>query len=215
MIGGRKRLIGIALISACFTTFLVLAALRWMGSFLVVSDEPVKSDAIIVLSGSIPDRALEAAELFREGMADMVILLHGELSPAHRYVEEKFGIDLPDDGEINGIILRRLGMPRERIIEIDKDAGSTEMEARVVKSTLRKLGIKRVLIVTSKYHTRRARMIFRSILGKGIEVRVIPSRYDDFAPTRWWRERRYARQVALEYQKIAAFWIGRLFGGEK
>lgn len=209
----RNRKIAIAIGMALIIAAITVTSPAWLkviGQFLVVSDEPMKSGAIVVLSGSVPDRVLEAAELYKDGFSDRIILLRGMLSPAHKYVEEQLGLDLPDNGEINALVLKKLGVPDEKITIVREDAESTEMEARVVKRLLNSIGIKRILLVTSKSHTRRAKMIFRSVLGEDVEVRAIPSRYDDFEPLKWWKRRKDVRQVIFEYQKMLAFFITRL-----
>jgi hypothetical protein len=62
-------------------------------------------------------------------------------------------------------------------------------------------------VVTSRAHSRRARLILRQALGTGIALAMRPSRYDVFAPARWWRVRRDAKLVLGEYQKLANYWL--------
>ncbi len=52
----------------------VVALVAVSGKLLVVECAPVKSDAIVVLSGLDPDRPKEAALLYHEGYADTVII---------------------------------------------------------------------------------------------------------------------------------------------
>jgi len=60
---------GIAVVLAAGVATLLLA-----GRLLVVSDPlPPRADAIVVLAGSIPDRVLEAADLYRTGIAPRII----------------------------------------------------------------------------------------------------------------------------------------------
>ena len=47
-----------------------------VGRWLVVEDPLAKARAIVVLSGAMPSRALEAAKLYREGYAPEVWLTH-------------------------------------------------------------------------------------------------------------------------------------------
>src|SRR5260370_41882838 len=57
---------------------LVLAAVIFfgLGRWLVVEDPLVKAQAIVVLSGAMPLRAIEAAKLYREGYAPKIWLTH-------------------------------------------------------------------------------------------------------------------------------------------
>ena len=68
---------------------------------------------------------------------------------------------------------------------------------------------RRVIIVTSKYHTRRAAFAFRRGLeGTGAEVVMRASRYDSSDPARWWRNRSDFRFASSEWQKLIAYRLG-------
>ena len=67
----------IALAAAGALVFLTI------GQWLVVQDPLVHADVIVILSGHIPDRALEAARLYRAGYAGQVWISQGT-SPAGR-----------------------------------------------------------------------------------------------------------------------------------
>jgi uncharacterized SAM-binding protein YcdF (DUF218 family) len=65
--------------------------------------------------------------------------------------------------------------------------------------------VKRVVIVTSSFHSRRAFRIFRDRFEKAgvrITINVSPSRYTDFNPVIWWRRKSYASIVVTEWLKI-------------
>ena len=70
-------------------------------------------------------------------------------------------------------------------------------------------GIKSLLVVTSKYHTRRAGMIFRSVLRDMVRVHAIGSPYDDYQPSRWRHTRSNAHYLMIEYQKLLVFAVER------
>ena len=82
---------------------------------------------------------------------------------------------------------------------------STLEEARGVQEFLKaeKKPPSRLVLVTNKTHTRRARMIFRRILrDHPIEVLAHPTSYDDFDPVRWWSRPKQALHVLNEYVKL-------------
>jgi UDP-N-acetylmuramyl pentapeptide phosphotransferase/UDP-N-acetylglucosamine-1-phosphate transferase/uncharacterized SAM-binding protein YcdF (DUF218 family) len=184
--------------------------LSGIGKYLVTDESIKASDAIIVLSAGIPERVLEAAELYRQGLAPKIFLTKMKRSAAHHYVESALNIDLPDEDEMNIQILRRQGVERETIFVAAEEINCTEDEARVLKPMFEAQGIQSILLVTSKYHTKRAFKIFRLILGKEIQVTPVPSRYDTFDAERWWRKREDARSVAFEYQKLLSFYMSHL-----
>ena len=89
--------------------------LSGMGEYLV-TDEPLSAaDAIVVLSCGFPERAMEAAELYRQGLAPKIFLTTMKRSASYRYVESTLHIDIPDENELNFQILRKLGVKEEAI----------------------------------------------------------------------------------------------------
>ena len=179
------------------------------GTYLVTGETPVKADAIVVLSGEVPARAMAAADLFRQGMGLTVFVSPGTISPVWKRTVHELGVDLPDDSEMNRRVLIRLGVPPAAIQRID-EADGTFGEARALFSIAQRSGFTRILVVTSKYHTRRAGRIFRWVFGDKMNVQVIGSAYDDFDPARWWANRLDAYHVIMEYQKMMLFLLERM-----
>ena len=68
-------------------------------------------------------------------------------------------------------------------------AANTQEEARGAAGLIAASGWKRILIVTSNYHARRARFIFERVLPSGISLRVSGARDSEFNPSRWWETR--------------------------
>jgi hypothetical protein len=52
-----------------------------------------------------------------------------------------------------------------------------------------------VMVVTSNYHTRRARYIFRRVFPKDIAVFVASARDGDFDPQQWWGRRESIKEL--------------------
>lgn len=73
------------------------------------------------------------------------------------------------------------------------------LEGRLVK----------LLVVTSPYHTRRAKAIFEDVLSN-TEIRVIADPYDKFS-RKWWTDRNSAIHVVLETAKTLFYHIGGTF----
>jgi hypothetical protein len=57
---------------------------------------------------------------------------------------------------------------------------------------------KTVLIVTSNYHTRRARYIFSRIFPSTIAISVAAARDGDFDPEKWWESRKSVKLFSRE-----------------
>ena len=176
-----------------------LAAGSLAGRLLVVGDPlPRSADAVVVLAGSIPSRVLEAADLYRAGLAPRVVVTREPLARGAR---------LPESDEIAIAALEQLGVPARAIVRLRRRARSTESEARTVARWACSHRLRRLVIVTSRPHSRRAGLIYRRTLRDTVAVAIRPSRYDLFAAARWWRVRRDAKLVLYEYERLLHYWL--------
>ena len=193
-------ILGLAVLGYLFAS----PMLRSIGRFLVNDEPPAAADAIVVLSGSIPDRILEAVALYREGLAPRIIVSRGRNPPGFDQLEA-MGVHVPQVWDLNRSIAEQLGVPGDAIEEIGGSEDSTVDEAQLVLryALAHREGV--LLIVTSKYHSRRASIIYRYLAREHVRIISRPSRYDDFDPERWWHDRTFRRRVVIEYQKMLAF----------
>ena len=167
--------------------------MRLAGEGLVVEDQLVRSDAIILLSDDnfYADRATRAAELYRQNLAPTVVASGVRLRP-YAGISELMTHDLVERG-----------VPKERVVPFPQDADNTREEAEALKTLARQKGWKSVIIVTSNYHTRRARYIFRKVFPGDIKVAMASARDADFDPSNWYEHRR-ARQ-RFEHEVLGLF----------
>jgi len=153
--------------------------LRAAGGFWVVSDEPAPADAILILGDDdyAADRASRAAELYRGRWAPLVVGSGRFLRP-YASIAQLMQRDLTERG-----------VPAKAVVVFAHSAGNTQEEAKA----LRKLAVERhwrhVLVVTSNYHTRRARYIFRRVWPPDYEFRVIAANDRSYDPATWWESR--------------------------
>jgi uncharacterized SAM-binding protein YcdF (DUF218 family) len=157
--------------------------------FLVV-DEPKPSDAIIALAGETKVRPARALELLRQGVAPRLVL------DAERR-------DLIYDQRLTDIAQRYVNTLGEgsRVAVCPIDGFSTFSEADDANRCLQSLGAHRVLIVTSEFHTRRARMIFEHRLPQyqfSVAAARNPAQYGEA----WWTNREWAKVTVDEWAKI-------------
>jgi uncharacterized SAM-binding protein YcdF (DUF218 family) len=162
--------------------------LRFAGEELIVEDPLEKSDAIIVLSDDnfYADRATRAAELFRQGLAPIVVASGIRLRP-YAGISELMTHDLIERG-----------VPRDRILTFPQDADSTKEEAEALRKLLLEKNWKSAIIVTSNYHTRRARYIIGKTFSKSVEIRMAGARDADYDPAHWWERRRSIKRFVHE-----------------
>jgi uncharacterized SAM-binding protein YcdF (DUF218 family) len=202
----KRRLIRNALVLAP-VLLLAFFLMRGVGAWLVVEDPLEKADAIVVLGGTMYERPLEAVDLINAGWAPRLVLIRehvdwGELELIARGVPYMRPIDLQLD------TLRRLGIHADRI-DVLEPSNSTAEEAGVILQFATAQRYSRVIVVTSKQHTRRARLVMNRRLGPaGIDVRVRYSRYDRTDPQRWWSDRSSLRFTIFETQRWFGYWIG-------
>ncbi len=200
-----RRLVVAAIVAALALAALLYAArqplLTALGRFLVAGDAAHPADAIVVLSGSLPDRMLEAVDLYHAGLAPRIILTREPLPPGLDVLRQR-GLNLPEPHEENLMIGEQLGVPAAAISTMPTPASSTIAEAALVIRFLHTEGIKSILLVTSKTHARRAGLIFRHLAGDRVQIAVCPSPYDPFTAETWWHQRGLARRVVTEYGKL-------------
>ncbi len=176
------------------------------GSWLVREDPLEKSQAILVLSGGLPDRALAAAEIYRGGYAKEVWLTQ-PLQPGAAME----GLRLPYAGEeeYSRMVLIEKGVPPGDIRILKPRILNTADELRVVADALDQQRGASVIVVTSKAHTRRVRTLWEKVSrghGSGrILVRAAP---DDFDASHWWRSTPDALSVVREYLGLLNAWAG-------
>jgi uncharacterized SAM-binding protein YcdF (DUF218 family) len=201
----KRLLLRIAFILA--PLLLGIIALRGLGSFLVYEDPLEKADGIMILGGTMYDRQLEAVDLYKDGWAPRLFLLRevsewGEVELMNRGIKYLSVVDAQVD------VMERLGVPRDRIT-ILAAANSTTQEADILRNLALREKFTKVIIVTSKQHTRRARLVMNRKVGDvGVKVIVRPSRYDRANVERWWTERSTLRFTLFETQRLFGYWVG-------
>ncbi len=153
--------------------------LRMAGSFWVVDEGPVASDAIVILGDDNydGDRATRAAELLKAGWAPRIVA-SGRGLRSYASIAELEERDLTDRG-----------VPVTAIVRFAHRAENTRDEAAAISQLISSRGWKRIILVTSNYHTRRARYICERSFPTGTELRVVAARDSDFDPENWWRTR--------------------------
>jgi uncharacterized SAM-binding protein YcdF (DUF218 family) len=177
------------------------------GGWLVVEDPLEKADAIFVLSGTRLERPLEAYDLYQEGWAPRILLFR-VVSDFGEAELLKRGFEFPLESDVQKDVLRRLGMPEGTVVVLgEKD--STKEEALEVRTASLANGWKTIIVVTSKQHTRRARLVIaRRLAGTNVRIIMRPSRYDLTDAERWWRSRATVRFTLFELQRLFGYWIG-------
>jgi uncharacterized SAM-binding protein YcdF (DUF218 family) len=184
----------------CLVFLLYLARhplLRMAGSFWIVDEGPVASDAIVVLGDDNynGDRAARAAELLKAGWAPRIVA-SGRGLRSYASIAELEEHDLTDQG-----------VPISAIVRFAHRAEDTRDEAAAISKLFSSHGWKRIILVTSNFHTRRARYIFERSFPPGTVLRVVAARDHDFDPDNWWTSRTGIKIFAHELVgMVVAIW---------
>ena len=189
----RRAATGALLLGALAAALWVIypVVLQAAGAFLVVQDPPRPADAIIVLGGDWKGRIEKAVELYRQGLAPRIVVTGGR-----RVAPET------TEADYLAAVAVRAGVPRDAII-IERSSDSTWQNALHTLELARQQGYRRVLLVTSDWHSRRASWIFRRLYGRaGIEVLSVPSPEWRFDTLRWWQYPDGGETVIMEYVRL-------------
>src|SRR5215467_5963052 len=199
----RRKIILAAIV--CLFLTLLLVAFFGVGRWLVVEDPVGKAGAIAVLSGRMPVRALQAAKLYRQGYAPEVWLTHTS-EPG----ESLKAMGVPFEGEevYSARVLIHEGVPAGAIHVLETPIVNTADEVRVISKALdRKEKDRSVILVTSKPHTRRVRLLWRK-LAPGDCRAIVRASEDPFDPRHWWHSTGDALDVVREVLGLMNAWAG-------
>ena len=174
----------------CIVLYLVRhPILRFMAEEWIVEDPLDKADALIVLGDDnfYADRATRGVQLFREGKASVVVASGRRLRP-NAGIAELMEHDLVERG-----------VPKDRVVRFVHDADGTVDEAQALSRLVKEKKWRKIIVVTSNYHTRRTRYIFRHVFPQGVEVRIASARDGDFDPEHWWEKRKSMKELTREF----------------
>lgn len=170
-----------------------------MAELLIAQDALHSADAIVVIGGDHkPDRIAHAVSLYERGYAPVVILSAGNL--------------VWEGGEqmAEAEVLRRqaiaLGLPPEAIV-LESTSQNTWENAAFTQAISKAQGFDSLILVTSTYHSRRARYIFRDVFAAepAITISTQPAPAP-FCSQCWLLFPDYRQTVFYEYYN----WIGLL-----
>jgi uncharacterized SAM-binding protein YcdF (DUF218 family) len=199
----RRNLVALAVLVLLLAAA-VVAFLR-VGQWLVVEDPLAPADAIVVLSGGLPERAIEAARIYHQGFASEVWISQ-PVSPAAQLAQ--LNIHYLGEDFYNFKILLALGVPPDAIRVLDQPAENTEAEVDEIAADLRADGAATVIICTSKPHTRRVRAIWNRRAGPGLRLVVRYPDDDPYDGAHWWRHTHDALDVVREVLGLLNAWAG-------
>ena len=181
----RQKVLRISVVLLVVLLVALAVAYAYPEQVLTVDSGSVRAQVMVVLGGAPTERPQRAAELFKADEAPLVIC-------------SGFG-----DAELSKAVLFKAGVPAADIL-LEPDSHTTQENAKFTVALLRARHLTNAIIVTSWYHSRRARACFENYAPE-IKFYSRPDyvgyRADD-------PHRRYvANYLRSEYRKILGYWV--------
>lgn len=141
--------------------------LRGAADIWIISDAVTPADAAVVLGGGFGDRAFVAAELFRKGLVNKVLVSQVEEDRA-----AAIGA-VQGDRESTRQLLLKLGVPATAIETFGNANKNTWEEAVALKGWAERNVASVLIVPTDAFSARRVRWAFRrELVGTGVRIEV-------------------------------------------
>ena len=174
--------------------------LRGAADLWIISDPVTRADAIVVLGGNYHVRPLFAAELYRRGLANRVLI--SQAADAPRTATN----DLSTDAELNRAALLKLGVPPDAVESFGAASVNTRDEAVALRKWAARNGTLRVIIPSEVFSARRVRWIFRRELsGSGVAIEVPSFDPPGYNRRDWWKTENGVLAFQSELLKYAYY----------
>jgi uncharacterized SAM-binding protein YcdF (DUF218 family) len=202
--GGLRFGIPVFLAGVLAGALCIIGMAAWLAfhlpDWLVVDSVAQQAEVAVVLGGGGGTRLRKGLELYEQGIVGGLVLVDEK----EKYWDTRLARQCPDC---------KTGGKRLTILS---GSESTLTDALLVHEHCIAMDIKKLLVVTDPYHTRRASLVFnRQFAGSGIEVTTLSSGdyRDRLSPSGdWWRDEVTLRVVGTEAAKIAGFLLLPLMG---
>jgi len=199
---GRARALQLAMaVAAVYLIAFHTNLIWWVASPLKLSAPPAKADAIVVFAGGVgesgkagggaQERLRQAIDLYKAGYAPYLVFSSG------------FVYSFREAESMRAVAIDQ-GVP-ESVIVLEERATNTYQNVRFVDAILRDHKWRRILLVSSPYHMRRALLVWRK---QAPEIEVVPA---PVAQSQFYDHVRGAtfeqvRGIVQEYVAIFAYW---------
>jgi uncharacterized SAM-binding protein YcdF (DUF218 family) len=136
----------------------------------IVSDPLTHADAIVVLGGNSQTRPPVAADLYRRGLANKVLVSNSS------------------DFQLNRAALLKLGVPASAIEAFGRANTNTREEAVALREWAERNAASVFVIPSEPFMTRRVQWIFRrELFAMPVTIKVQPLESPGYSPEGWWK----------------------------
>ena len=115
-------------------------------------------------------------------------------------------IEVTPEHAYNRQVLERLGVPASAIRVVPGHNNSTAEEVRTIARAVAEAHAERVILITSDYHTRRVRTLWRVLAGDKPPAIVRYTPEEAFDAAHWWRDTADAWAVSREWFGLLNAW---------
>jgi len=194
--------IGIPFFVLLLLYFFRISLLQCAAGYLICEDLPSKSQIAFVLSGAPSERSAKAAEIFKKGYFNKIVCT-GENHPQDF---RALGVDMTE-AELTKLALIKLGVP-DSSIDLLKEGSSTLEESDAILKYCVEKKINQIEIVSSRFHTRRVRSVFKEKFAEeNIEVKIIGAPAVGYEESKWWESEYGLLALNNEYVKLFYYCI--------
>ncbi len=168
--------------------------LQRAGLFLIEETTSLKpAEVAIILGGTNEARVKKGVALFQHGAAKKLLMTG---SPFY----------LSSEPELMSQYAQFFGVPSHNIL-LETASYSTYDHAVNCLPILKKMNVKSIIIVTSKYHTRRSKWIFHRVFKQTlISIQIVGA--DDAIPFQlWWKDHEATEKIVMEWGKLVWYWF--------
>ena len=197
----RRTLQGLVAVVAIYLLLFQTPALWWVAAPLHLNAPPQPADAIVVFAGGVgengkagggfQERVTQAVELYRAGFAPRLIFSSGYVFTLR-------------EAELMKTVAVDNGVPADAIL-LEEQARNTHENVDLTGRILDRHGWKRILLVSSPYHMRRALLTWRRV-APGITVVPTPVPQSQFYTHEWGASLEQIRGILHEYAALADYW---------
>jgi hypothetical protein len=179
---GRLLAAGLLLIVLVAGVWLARAPLlREVAELWIVSDPLTPVDVIAVLGGGLNERPFAAADIYRTGLANRIIV--------SQVAQERYAkLGIPGHTDLNRMVLLKLGVPEAAIATFGQGNESTDDEAVALREWAVEHRISRIIIPSEIFFTRRVRWIFdREFARSAVHLEIAAFEPSKYSRAEWWK----------------------------
>ena len=172
------------------------------GSYLIHESDLRTSDAIVVLGGNSLDRGLHAYSLYQQKYAPKIVCTGGNVPSVLSAIGEPLF-----ESEVSRRLILAEGVDSSAVVALSASTSTFE-EAIEIKEYVERNGLKSLIVVSSKFHTKRVSQVFDNAFeGSGITILYSGAPSSSYDEALWWKSESGMIMVNNEYMKLLYYFL--------